>query len=90
MQLVIQSVHEMSEQGFLPFSEAIHAATESWGPDSTFGHTLTYLLVILPLAWVSIKSFVSQRPMLQPPATPPAPAVHTPVRTTAVGGSVVR
>jgi high-affinity iron transporter len=92
VQLLIQSVHEMSEQGFLPFSEAIHAATESWGPDSTFGHSLTYMLVVLPLAWVSIKSFVSQRPMFQPPSAPPAPtpAVHTAVRTTAVGGSVVR
>jgi high-affinity iron transporter len=92
VQLLIQSVHEMSEQGFLPFSEAIHAATESWGPDSTFGHSLTYMLVVLPLAWVSIKSFVSQRPMFQPPSVPPTPTptVHTAVRTTAVGGSAVR
>ena len=54
VQLFIQSIHEMSEQGYLPYSGFIHAATESWGPDSVFGHALTYLLVILPLGWLLI------------------------------------
>ena len=52
VQLLIKGFHEMAEQGFLPYSTAIHAATESWGPDSLFGHLLTYLLVILPLGWL--------------------------------------
>ena len=47
----------MSEQGYLPYSEFIHAATESWGPDSVFGHTLTYLLVILPLGWLLARAW---------------------------------
>ena len=34
VQLLIAGFHEMSEQHFLPFSEPIHVATESWGPDS--------------------------------------------------------
>ena len=67
-QLVIQGVHEVSEQHYLPYSDIIHARTESWGPDSAFGHLLTYLLVILPLAWVAIKPLFSKRPMFQPPA----------------------
>ena len=54
VQLFIQSIHEMSEQGYLPYSDFIHAATESWGPDSVFGHMLTYLLVILPLGWLLV------------------------------------
>jgi high-affinity iron transporter len=66
VQLLIQGVHETSEQGYLPFSTAIHEATESWGPDSTFGHLLTYLLVILPVSWLLIKgltsSFKSHKP----------------------------
>jgi hypothetical protein len=66
---VIQGVHEMSEQHFLPFSEPIHAATESWGPDSAFGHLLTYLLVVLPLAWVALKASFSKRPVFQPAVT---------------------
>jgi high-affinity iron transporter len=76
VQLVIQGVHEMSEQHFLPFSEPIHAATESWGPDSAFGHLLTYLLVILPLAWVTLKAFFSKRPVFQP-SVAPAPVTPT-------------
>ena len=56
VQLFIKGIHEMSEQSYLPFSAPIHAATESWGPDSVFGHLLTYLLVILPLGWWAIKS----------------------------------
>jgi len=54
VQLFTYSIHEMSEQGYLPYSEFIHAATESWGPDSVFGHMLTYLLVILPLGWLVV------------------------------------
>src|SRR5438128_444134 len=52
-QLTIQGVHEMSEQNFLgSFSAVIHERTEAWGPDSPFGHLLTYLLVILPMGWL--------------------------------------
>jgi high-affinity iron transporter len=66
VQLLIAGTHEMSEQHFLPFSDPIHAATESWGPDSTFGHVLSYLLVILPLAWLFLKAAFSKRPVFLP------------------------
>ena len=60
VQLLISGIHETSEQGYLgPFSVAIHDATESWGPDSAFGHLLTYLLVILPAGWLLVKSLMS-------------------------------
>src|SRR2546425_9576447 len=55
VQLFIQGVHEMSEQNLLPYSQIIHQSTESWGPDSVFGHLLTFLLVILPLTWLAIR-----------------------------------
>ena len=55
LQLLIRSVHEMAEQHFLPWSQALHDATEAWGPDSPFGHALTWLLVVAPLAWLSVK-----------------------------------
>jgi len=58
VQLLISGVHEMSEQNMLPFSEPIHEATESWGPDSAFGHALTYALVLLPAAWLAVKGFM--------------------------------
>ena len=55
IQLFIYGIHEMSEQSFLPYSAAIHEATEAWGPESLFGHVLTYMLVIAPLAWLVIR-----------------------------------
>ena len=74
-QLLIRGAHHMAEQGFLPWSEVIHARTEAWGPDSPFGHLLTYLLVILPLGWLLAKSCFSRRPIFKTPALPP----HVPV-----------
>jgi high-affinity iron transporter len=70
VQLLIQGVHETSEQGYLPFSNAIHDATEAWGPDSGFGHLLTYLLVILPLGWLVFKSLTSQVKTPKGPSVP--------------------
>jgi hypothetical protein len=91
VQLLIQGTHEMAEQNFLPYSEAIHTATEAWGPDSSFGHLLTYLLVILPLGWLMIKAMFSERPVFQHPAGPPlmsnAPPMSNPP---AAGHSVGR
>ena len=72
VQLVISGAHEIAEQGFLPYSAIIHARTESWGPDSAFGHFLTYLLVVLPLGWVLVKAVFSKAPVFQRPAPPPA------------------
>lgn len=66
VQLVIRGTHEMSEQHFLPYSDLIHTNTEAWGPDSPFGHTLTYLLVILPASWILLKSLTSRGPIFQP------------------------
>jgi high-affinity iron transporter len=54
VQLFIAGIHEMAEQHYLPFSTSIHDATESWGPDSAFGHVLTYLMVLLPAAWLIV------------------------------------
>jgi high-affinity iron transporter len=72
VQLVIAGAHEMAEQGFLPYSEIIHTSTEAWGPDSAFGHLLTYLLIVLPLGWVILKAVFSKGPVFQRPA--PAPS----------------
>jgi high-affinity iron transporter len=65
VQLLIAGTHEMAEQRYLPYSDAIHQATESWGPDSPFGHLLTYLLVILPLGWLAMKAMFSGHSVLQ-------------------------
>ena len=61
VQLFIQGIHEMSEAHFLPYSTIIHDATENWGPDSPFGHMLTYALVVLPATWLAIQTSMSRR-----------------------------
>ena len=66
VQLVVRGVHEMSEQSMLPFSEFLHAKTEAWGPDSQFGHLLTYLLVLLPFGWLTLKSAFFTRSITVP------------------------
>jgi high-affinity iron transporter len=66
VQLVVRGVHEMSEQAMLPFSEILHEKTEAWGPDSPFGHLLTYLLVLLPFGWLTIRSAFFTRPIVAP------------------------
>ena len=60
LQLTIQGVHESAEQQLLPFSDIIHTKTESWGPDSTFGHLLTYSLAILPAMWCIVAWFTAR------------------------------
>jgi high-affinity iron transporter len=57
VQLVVYSFHEFTEAGVLPHSEALHLATEPYGPDGTYGQYLSYLLVGLPLAWLAMTSF---------------------------------
>jgi high-affinity iron transporter len=85
VQLVIAGVHEMSEQRLLPYSEFIHSSTESWGPDSAFGHLLSYLLVVLPLGWFGVKAMFSSHPVIRPRAA----VVHREIshRDAAVSGT---
>jgi high-affinity iron transporter len=81
VQLLIKGAHELSEQHYLPYSDLIHASTESLGPDSPFGHLLTYLLVILPSGWLVIQSLFTGRPVFQRPEVkvqPAAPISHPP------------
>ena len=43
-QLLIYGFHELTEAGLFPNSEAMHLATEPYGPDGIYGQYLTYLL----------------------------------------------
>jgi high-affinity iron transporter len=51
-QLLIYGFHELTEAGIFPNSEALHWATEPYGPDGVYGQYLTYLLVAMPLGWL--------------------------------------
>jgi high-affinity iron transporter len=71
VQLLIYGIHEMSEQEFLPYSLAIHEATEAWGPESMFGHVLTYMLVVAPLSWLFIRKIALPAQTYSPAASTP-------------------
>lgn len=62
VQLLIYGFHELTEAGVLPNSEALHWATEPYGPDGRYGQFLTYMLVLLPLSWLLISSIRQRAP----------------------------
>jgi high-affinity iron transporter len=62
VQLLIYGFHELAEAHVLPNSEALHWATEPYGPDGVYGHYLTYLLVALPLGWLAVSSIFGKGP----------------------------
>ncbi len=61
LQLVIYGFHELTEANVLPYSSTLHWATEPYGPDGRYGQYLTYMLVVLPLSWLAISSFLAPR-----------------------------
>ena len=58
VQLVIYGFHELTEANIFPNSQPWHDATEPFGPDGIYGQYLTYLLVLLPLTWLAVSSFL--------------------------------
>ena len=57
LQLVIYTFHELTEAGALPFvdNEYWHIATEPYGPEGVYGQWLTYLMVLVPVAWLACR-----------------------------------
>ncbi len=52
VQLLIYGFHELTEANLFPGSEALHWATEPYGPDGVYGQYLSYLLIAVPLGWL--------------------------------------
>ncbi len=67
VQLLIYGFHELTEAGMLPNSDALHWATEPYGPDGQYGRWLSYMLVIMPMAWLAWST-------LRKRTSPPRPA----------------
>lgn len=62
-QLLIYGFHELTEANIgIPNSEALHWATEPYGPEGRYGQMLTYLLVALPMGWLLLSNLFSRRP----------------------------
>ena len=75
VQLLIYGFHELTEANIFPYSEPLHWATEPYGPDGRYGQYLTYLLVMMPLAWLAFSSLMPRRV----PQRPRVPERHAQV-----------
>jgi high-affinity iron transporter len=65
-QLFIYGFHELTEANVFPYSAVLHEATEPYGPDGIYGHYLSYLLVLMPMAWLVFSSLFSGRKEMTP------------------------
>jgi high-affinity iron transporter len=63
VQLFIYGFHELTEANLFPYSEQLHWATEPYGPDGIYGQWLTYMLVLLPVAWLAFVTWVKPSPV---------------------------
>lgn len=61
VQLAIYGLHELTEANLWAGSEALHWATEPYGPDGRYGQFLTYLLVLLPVGWLVFAALLGSR-----------------------------
>jgi high-affinity iron transporter len=61
VQLLIYGLHELTEANLFAGSEALHWATEPYGPDGRYGQFLSYMLLALPVGWLLIAALFGSR-----------------------------
>ena len=54
LQVAIYSLHEFSEAGLLPNSEALHTATEKFSPDGLYGKWFSLAMIAFCACWLLI------------------------------------
>ena len=59
--LLVYGFHELAEARLLPYSEAMHEATEPYSPDGRYGHLFPYVVVLLPTLWVGVTALRGSR-----------------------------
>ncbi len=62
LQLLIYGFHELTEANIIALDQWWHDVTEPYGPDGIYGQYLSYLLVVLPVAWLAFSSLVNRQP----------------------------
>jgi high-affinity iron transporter len=60
LQIVFYSIHEFSEAGLLPNSEAIHVATEPYSPVGVYGRWFSVAMVGVCAAWLAAASAIDR------------------------------
>ena len=74
VQLLIYGFHELTEANLFPGSEALHWATEPYGPDGVVWPIPDVLLVAVPLGWLlfsMVAGMNAARGPVLPPRNPP-------------------
>ena len=61
VQLFIYGFHELMEANLFAGSQWWHDATEPFGPDGRYGKFLSYMLVVMPLAWLAFAGLFTPR-----------------------------
>ena len=61
VQLAIYGLHELTEANLWQGSEALHWATEPYGPDGRYGQFLSYMLLALPVGWLMFAALFGSR-----------------------------
>jgi high-affinity iron transporter len=61
VQLAIYGFHEFTEANLFAGSEALHWATEPYGPDGRYGQFLSYMLLALPLGWLLVSTLFGSK-----------------------------
>jgi len=59
-QILLYSIHEFSEAGILPNSEAIHVATEPWSPVGLYGRWLSVMMVAGCALWLGTVTWLDR------------------------------
>jgi high-affinity iron transporter len=70
--LGIYGLHELTEANLWQGSEALHWATEPYGPDGRYGQLLSYMLLALPVGWLAFSALFGPR---KPPSAAPSPGL---------------
>jgi nitrite reductase/ring-hydroxylating ferredoxin subunit len=60
VQIAITAFHELAEAGVLPDSQALHAATEPYGPEGVYGRWLALVMVGTPALWLAAVWVIQQ------------------------------
>ncbi len=76
VQLLVYAFHELAESGVLPNSAALHDATEAYGPTGVYGQILSYMLVVLPMAWLAVTALLPRLSAPRPVVSDPADATR--------------
>ena len=61
VQLFIYGFHELMEANLFTGSQWWHDASEPYGPDGRYGKFLSYMLVLMPLAWLAFAGLFTPR-----------------------------